>query len=133
MSPIFLALVLFSGLIAPIPVWRLRAAGWSRNWLTATCIALTIGILVVVTFPAPARYLIPILVVAFLAPFVVGPERVTRLLRREPRGVVIDVTPRLPARPAGDPDVDEGPTDDAPATPVSPEASADEDEGGSSA
>ena len=39
--------------------------------------------------------LIPLLVLAYVAPFVAGPERVTRVLggRKPERGVIIDVTP----------------------------------------
>ena len=47
-------------------------------------------------FPGPFRLLLPVLIVAYVAPFVAGPERLARVLRKrrpEP-GVVIDVTPR---------------------------------------
>src|SRR5450759_5491259 len=47
-------------------------------------------------FPGPFRLLLPIIIVAYVAPFVAGPERLARLLRgRRPEpGVIINVTPR---------------------------------------
>lgn len=95
MPPALLLAVLVAGLIALIPVWRLQRAGWPQRWLAALWIALTLALLLVVQLPSVGRLLVPLVVLAFLAPFVASPERLTRLLRREPRGVVIDVTPRL--------------------------------------
>lgn len=107
MSPALLLTVLVVGLLALIPVWRLNRAGWSSRWLAATWVALAAALLVVVRAPAAGRFLVPLLILAFLAPFVASPERVARLLRREPRGIVIDVTPRLGIRPpSSDVDVD---------------------------
>ena len=65
-------------------------AGWSPPGSGTPC-----SIFVAVRLPL-IRFVIPILVLAFLAPFVAGPERVTRVLagRRPAPGVVIDVTPR---------------------------------------
>ena len=125
MTPLTLVLLLAAGILALIPVYRLHVAGWPRPWLTGTWVAFTAAFLLVLAFPAPARFLVPILVIAFIAPFVVAPERLTRILRgREPRGVVIDVTPLgltggagMAGRPIDDEpdaDVDGGP-DDGPA------------------
>ena len=60
-------------------------------------------ILVVMRFAGVTRFLLPILVVAYIAPFVVGPERLSRLVpqRQEPERTVIDVTPAAAGRPAG--------------------------------
>jgi hypothetical protein len=57
---------------------------------------LALGIVAGVRFPGPFRLLLPILVLAYVAPFVAGPERLSRVLggRKRDRGVIIDVTPR---------------------------------------
>jgi hypothetical protein len=95
LSPLLLLTVLVAGLVALLPVWRLRVAGWPTRWLVAAWVAYTLLIFVAVRLPV-LRLVIPILVLAFLAPFVAGPERVTRVLagRRPAPGVVINVTPR---------------------------------------
>ena len=95
MPPLLLLTVLVAGLLALLPVWRLHVAGWPTRWLVTSWVLYTLGILVVLRLPT-IRFVIPIVVLAFLAPFVAGPERVTRVLvgRRTTHGVVIDVTPR---------------------------------------
>jgi hypothetical protein len=94
-----LLILLVVGLLALMPVWRLRAAGWPSHWLFTAWLAISITAFLVIRFPLPFRFLLPILVLAVLAPFVAGPERVARVLGgRDPRpdrGVIIDVTPRL--------------------------------------
>lgn len=102
MSPLLLLATIVAALIALIPVWRLQRAGWSQRSLTIIWLALSGALLLVLTAPSVGRLLVPLLVLAFLAPFVTSPERLMRLIRREPRGIVIDVTPRLGAR-AGEP------------------------------
>lgn len=96
MSPALLLLLLIAGLVAMIPVWRLRAAGWSAQSLFTAWVVYAVSIFVAVRFPGPVRFLIPVLVLAYVAPFVAGPERLARILggRSEPPGVIIDVTPR---------------------------------------
>ena len=98
MAPLLLLSLLVAGLLALLPVWRLHVAGWPARWLLAAWILYGIGIFAVLRLPG-LRLVIPIVVVAFLAPFVAGPERVTRVLtgRRRAPAVVIDVTPRPPA------------------------------------
>jgi hypothetical protein len=98
MSPVFLLTILVAGLVALIPVWRLHVAGWPWRSLATAWVIYAAGIFVVVRLPGPARWLIPILVLAYVAPFVAGPERLSRILhgRRAPRGVMIDVTPPTP-------------------------------------
>ena len=57
------------------------AAGWSLAWLLYAA-----AIFAAVRAPLATRFLLPILVLAYVAPFVAGPERLTRVLRgREPR------------------------------------------------
>jgi hypothetical protein len=112
MSPAFLLALLVAGLVALIPVWRLRVAGWPPRSLFTAWVLYAVGIFIAVRFPAAVRILVPILVLAYVAPFVAGPERLSRVLngRRRASGVVIDVTPRpapgLPEPPDPDPDED---------------------------
>jgi len=111
MSPAFLLTLLVAGLVALIPVWRLRVAGWPPRSLFTAWVLYAVGIFVAVRFPAGVRILVPILVLAYVAPFVAGPERLSRVLngRRGRPGVIIDVTPRpVPGLPEPrDPEPDE--------------------------
>ncbi|MEO5965766.1 MAG: hypothetical protein ABIR11_09900 [Candidatus Limnocylindrales bacterium] len=110
MSPALLLFVLVASLLALLPVWRLRVAGWPSSWLLTAWVVYAIGIVVAVRFPVASRFLVPILVLAYVAPFVVGPERLTRVLRGRPAPPrpVIDVTPKPPVGlPDPDPDADD--------------------------
>jgi hypothetical protein len=119
MSPALLVILLVAALLAMIPVWRLRVAGWPPRALFTAWLLYAVGIFVAVRFPGPVRILVPILVLAYVAPFVAGPERLSRVLSgRRGGGVIIDVTPRpaprLPdpsdraERREGDTDPDDG-------------------------
>lgn len=106
MSAALLLLFLVATLVALIPVRRLQLAGWSAGSLFTAWVLYAVGILVGVRFPGPFKLLLPILVLAYVAPFVAGPERLTRILgrrRREEPHVIIDVTPP-PAPGLPDPD-----------------------------
>ena len=106
MSPLLLLIVVVAALIAMIPVWRLRIAGWPRRWLVVAWLVYAVGIVAAVRAPAASRFLVPILVLAFVAPFVAGPERLTRVLRGrgEPPRPIVNVTPHPPTSlPPGDP------------------------------
>ena len=96
MTPVLLLILLVAGLLALLPVWRLRHAGWPTRSLLTAWVLYSLGIVVGMRFPGPFRLLLPVIIVAYVAPFVAGPERLTRVLRgRQPdRGVIIDVTPR---------------------------------------
>lgn len=107
MSPAFLLTFLVATLLALVPVWRLHLAAWPLRSLFTAWVVYAAGIFIAVRFPGPVRVLIPILVLAYVAPFVAGPERLSRVLngrRPEAPGVIIDVTPRpapgLPKPPA---------------------------------
>lgn len=83
-------------MVALIPVWRLNTARWPVRWLSGAWLVYTIGILVGIRLPGPARIILPIVIVLYVAPFVIRPERLTRLLQGRgaaPRPV-IDVTPK---------------------------------------
>jgi hypothetical protein len=105
MNPALVALVLIAGLAALPPVWRLRDAGWTRGALAAAWLLYAVGIAAAVRFPGAFRLLLPILVVAYIAPFVVGTERLRRISRRRPPPPrpIKDVTPPPPpGLPGGD-------------------------------
>jgi hypothetical protein len=123
MSPGLALLLIVACLVAMLPVWRLRLAGWPAKWLLAAWLVYSIGIILAVRFAAAFRFLLPILVLAYVAPFVAGPERLARVLRgrRREEPVVIDVTPKpapgLPEPAEGDEagrTDDDGAEDDAP-------------------
>ena len=108
--PLLLVIVLVAALVALIPVWRLRIAGWPPRWLVLAWLLYAASIFLAVRAPLATRFLLPILVLAYVAPFIAGPERLTRVLRGpgEPARPVIDVTPPaaagLPGGDAGDDD-----------------------------
>lgn len=98
MSPGLVLLVILACLVAMLPVWRLRLAGWPARWLFAAWLVYTLGIILAVRFAGVFRFLLPILVLAYVAPFVAGPERLARVLRGRPKEkpAIIDVTPKPP-------------------------------------
>jgi hypothetical protein len=94
MSAALLAMILVASLLALVPVWRLHVAGWPLRSLFTAWVLYSAGIFAAVRFAGPVRFLVPILVLAYIAPFVAGPERLSRVLNgRRDRGVIIDVTP----------------------------------------
>ncbi len=108
--PLLLVIVLVAALVGLIPVWRLRIAGWPPRWLVLAWVLYAASIFLAVRAPLATRFLLPILVLAYVAPFIAGPERLTRVLRGpgEPPRPVIDVTPPpaagLPGGETGDDD-----------------------------
>jgi hypothetical protein len=114
MSPLLLLIVIVAALIALIPVWRLRVAGWPRRWLFVAWLGYGVAIFAAVRAPVASRFLVPILVLAYVAPFVAGPERLGRVLRGrgEPQRPIIDVTPRPPTGLPAPHDADEPDADD---------------------
>lgn len=90
-----LALGLALGLIVLIPARRLQLAGVSRGAAAAYVAVLWALGMVIAIRPVGIRFLLPILLIAYLAPFVAGPDRVARVLsRRRPTDRPIkDVTP----------------------------------------
>ena len=115
MSPTLLLVILLALLLAMLPVWRLRVAGWRPGVLFWAWLAYAVALVVVLRLPGPGRFLVPILVLAFVAPFVAGPERLTRIFgpRTPPARPIIDVSPR-PAPGLPEPPEDETPGDDEP-------------------
>lgn len=82
MSPTTLALVGLVALLVLIPTRRLQLAGWRRESLTTYFVAVWLLGAAVAAMPSPARFLIPLLLVAYLAPFVTLRDGLDRLLGR---------------------------------------------------
>jgi hypothetical protein len=98
LSPQLLALGLGLGLLVLLPARRLQLAGWSGRAIGLYALGMWLVALIVAVRPVATRFLIPILLVAYLAPFVAAPERVVHVLRRGRRGdppppPIKDVTP----------------------------------------
>ena len=95
-APWLLALGLVLGLIVLIPARRLQLAGLSRVAVGSYAAFLwALGMFVAIR-PIGIRFLLPILLIMYVAPFVAGPERVARVLaRRRPddRPPMKNVTP----------------------------------------
>lgn len=84
MSPVTIALGGLVGLLVLLPTRRLQLAGATRNVLAAYFVTVwALGVLVAVV-PIPARLLIPILLIAYIAPFVTLRDGLDRLLGRPP-------------------------------------------------
>ena len=107
--PWLLALGLVLGLLVLVPARRLQLAGLAPRTiglLAATLWAL--GMLVAIR-PVSSRVLIPILLIAYIAPFVTAPDRLGRVLGR---GGVRGPAPRPPMKnvtPSEPPDVSDTP------------------------
>jgi len=108
--PWLLALGLVLGLLVLVPARRLQLAGLAPRTiglLAATLWAL--GMLVAIR-PVASRFLIPILLIAYIAPFVAAPDRLGRVLGRggargpAARPPMKNVTPDEPPDRSGPPD-----------------------------
>ncbi|MCI0583151.1 MAG: hypothetical protein L0227_09730 [Chloroflexi bacterium] len=86
MSPTTVLLVGLLALLVLIPTRRLMIVGWSRQALTTYYLAVWLLGSAVAVMRAPATFLLPILLIAYLAPFVTLRDGLDRLLRRPPRG-----------------------------------------------
>ncbi len=116
------ALVLAIFAVALLPTRRLFLAGWTPARLTAY-LGLLVGLgVLVVLFRGAIRYLVPVLLVLAIVPFLTAPAGLTRFMtaigrpRQERRPPPRDVTPRglPPAGPPPEPPAASGPTDDRP-------------------
>ena len=101
MSPVLIAMLLLVMLAALIPVRRLSAAGWSAGSLFGAWLFYSIGLFAGLRFPGLARYVLPVLIIAFVLPYVARPERLKPLFGKR-RPPVINVTPP-PAPGLGEP------------------------------
>lgn len=80
--PWLLALGLVLGLLVLLPARRLQLAGLAPRTIGLYALGLWLLTMFVAIQPTAARILVPILVVAYVAPFVAAPDRVGRFLRR---------------------------------------------------
>ena len=80
--PWLLALGLVVGLLVLLPARRLQLAGLAPRTIGLLALTLWALAMLVALSPGGARVLIPILLVAYLAPFVAAPDRIARVLRR---------------------------------------------------
>jgi hypothetical protein len=80
--PWLLALGLVLGLLVLLPARRLQLAGLAPRTIGLLALTLWSLAMFVAIRPGATRVLIPILLLAYLAPFVAAPERVGRILRR---------------------------------------------------
>jgi hypothetical protein len=97
LSPQLLALGLGLVLLVLLPARRLQLAGWSGRSIGLYALGMWLATFLVAVRPVAIRFLIPILLVAWVAPFVAAPERVVRAFRRggrsDPPPPIKDVTP----------------------------------------
>ncbi len=101
-APWLLALGLVLGLLVLIPARRLQLAGLSSRTIGALALTLWALAMLVAIRPGATRVLIPILLIAYLAPFVAAPERLGRVLGR--RGGGRGPTTRPPMKNVTPPD-----------------------------
>jgi hypothetical protein len=94
MPPALLAIVLATGLLALVPTRRVFLAGWSQAAVAAYFLALWVGSAAIALAPGGARFLVPIVLVAYLAPFVTLRAGVDRLLGRPRPPAPRNVTPQ---------------------------------------
>src|SRR5262245_15262978 len=103
-APALLAIGIAIALVVLIPARRLQLAGFRARWIGLYALCLWALAFLLAIRPTATRFLIPILVVAFIAPFVVAPERLSGIVRRgrgdPPRPPMKNVTP--PDPPDGD-------------------------------
>ena len=85
-GPEFLALGLVLVLLVLIPARRLQLAGFGARTIGTYAASLWLMGLVVAVRPGLLRILIPLLLVAYLAPFIASPEALNRIVRRGGRG-----------------------------------------------
>jgi hypothetical protein len=102
-APWLIGAALLLGLVVLLPARRLQSAGLSPRSIGLYALALwALGVALVVR-PGFARLLFPILLIAYLAPFVASPDRIARVRRLRRRGPGDD-PPRPPIKNVTPPD-----------------------------
>jgi hypothetical protein len=81
-APFLLAVGLILGLIILLPARRLQLAGFRGRAIGLYAVCLWGLAFFLAVRPVAARFLIPILLIAYLAPFVVAPGRMSRIVAR---------------------------------------------------
>ena len=99
-APALLALGLVIALLVLLPARRLQLAGLRGRSIGAYAVVVWALAFLLAVRPAATRFLIPILVIAYVAPFIVAPERLSRIARRgredPPQPPMKNVTPPDP-------------------------------------
>jgi hypothetical protein len=81
-APWLLALGLVVALLVLLPARRLQLAGLTSVAVGTYAVILWLFAMFVAIRPIGARFVVPILILAYLAPFVAAPDRVGRFLTR---------------------------------------------------
>ncbi|MEO8438348.1 MAG: hypothetical protein ABI562_07790 [Chloroflexota bacterium] len=110
-APALLAVGLVLGLLILLPARRLQLAGFGSTAIVTYAAILWALAFFLALWPVATRLLVPILVIAYLAPFVVAPARLSRIVRRV-RGPDDggDKPPRPPIKNVTPPDPPSGPS-----------------------
>jgi hypothetical protein len=107
--PWLLALALVIGLLVLIPARRLQLSGFASRTIGAYTLLLWAFAMLVAIRPGATRVLIPMLLVAYLAPFVAGPDTVRRVLRRPRPATTPERPPMKDVTPPSAPDAPDAP------------------------
>jgi hypothetical protein len=99
--PFVIALVLIVGIVALAPARRLFTAGRTTGFIATWFGALWLLGVIVVLAPGLARFVVPLLVVLYIAPFFTWPAVIERLLGAHgpDRPPMKNVTPRQDTKP----------------------------------
>ena len=81
-APALVAVGLVLSLIVLLPAYRLQLAGLSSRSIGAYALCLWLLGFALAIRPGGTRFLIPILLIAYIAPFIAAPDRIARVLRR---------------------------------------------------
>jgi hypothetical protein len=106
-APALLAVGLLLGFLVLLPARRLQLAGLSGRAIGTYAAGLWVLAFLLAYRPVMVRVLLPIVLIAYIAPFVVAPGRIARVVRLgRGRGVpgrppVKNVTPPGPDGPSG--------------------------------
>ena len=88
-GPALLAVAIALGLLVLLPGRRLQLAGFAARSIGLYALVLWGLAFFLAVRPVAARFMVPILLVAYLAPFVVGPGRMARIGRASCRERVL--------------------------------------------
>ena len=106
-APALLAVGLVLGLIILLPARRLQLAGFRSRTIGAYAFCLWALAFFLAFRPVAARFLVPILLIAYLAPFVAAPGRLSRIVARgrgRPPSGGSDEPPKPPIKNVTPPD-----------------------------
>ena len=107
-APALVAVGLVLALIVLLPAYRLQLAGLSSRSIGAYALCLWLLGFALAMRPGGTRLLIPILLIAYIAPFIAAPDRIARVLRRG-RGGEPPIAPPPPMKNVTPPS--DGPAD----------------------